>query len=236
MNRELRIIEVVSKTIANSLFIENYLKEVPKMMDSHIIKIDAEARKKILEKTKNDSDLSKVLKNIYNGLVQWKPNADRETMPKYFNSSCFLLVFALLEDSSKELGRISKEIFSSKLSVSDIYEKNEIKKVKVYLEKHLCIDLSDQNENWRKIDLFITVRNSIIHKNSFVDNSESKSNKKLVEHLVKEPRLNFEHNQFAIIDPSYVKEFLGVTEEYIVGIAESILEKLDEEDNKMTQA
>lgn len=226
---EAQLGEIIITSSMNAFTISRYVAKVPLLIDSHITKREIENEKKKFKKKHDDLHLIKLSKDIYNGIVTFGSSTDKIYLPNYFNSSSLLLVFAMLEDTSRELGKIAKEITGSKLSLKNINEPNSVKKVKTYLEKHIGIDLSEINSAWGKIIMYNQVRNCIIHHNSKVNDNAKEGLKRYLE---EEDRIKFEEGQFSITDSKYVEEFLEVSLEFLVHISFKLMEKLEDIESK----
>lgn len=222
-----KLTEIFVTATANIITIGRYINQVPGLINDEISKREVEIAKKKFETKKEDYQIVKFFKDIWNSILSIGSNTDKIHLPNYFNSSSLLLIFAMLEDTSRELGKVAKKLAGTSLSINDIYEQNDVKKVKIYLEKHIGIDFSEVEELWFKIDNYTQVRNCIIHRNSKINDNGSKSTKKLIEHLEKENRIEFEKEKFSINDPEYVKEFLNTSQSFIYHIIFKLTEKFN---------
>lgn len=227
MNIEIeeQLSKIITTGIMNMITIGRYINQVPELINNDLTRKEIENARKKYETKQNDNPIVKIFENIRNSLISIGSDTDKIHLPNYFNSSSLLLVFTFLEDTSRELGKVAKKLAGTRLGINDIYEQNDVKKVKIYLEKHIGINFSEVNESWCKIDHYIQVRNCIIHRNSKINEDGSNSTSKLKEYLEKEHRIEFQEGVFSIKDPKYVEDFLDISFKYLSHIVLELGEK-----------
>jgi len=221
-----KLIEIFATFSGNLLFIERYIKKVPDLISNDISERETESEKSQFKKNQNDTKIIEFLKSGWNSLVSMGVASDKIYFPIYFHSSTLLLIFALLEDTSWELGKVAKSLSQSRLGMRDINKKGDVRKVKLYLEKHLGIDFTDINNDWQKIEMYTQIRNHIIHKNSRIRGDDGKDTTKFfLEHLKNDDRIEFDGEKFTIVDKEYVLEFLTLSQNFICFITEKLQDK-----------
>lgn len=89
---------------------------------------------------------------------------NQQEYPRLLYNSMFLTIYSTLETEFNRICTLCKRIEGLKLGYKDLAGNNYLKQSKDYLTKVLNIDLVAANEDWKNIQIYQTLRNSIVHK------------------------------------------------------------------------
>lgn len=209
----------------NYFTMSRYLNSVSTLIVEHISKEEIALMEKQLKNKDGDSKVWKVLMELYNGFIGIGVGMDKVHLPNYFNRSSLLMVFAMLEDTSRELAKAARTLSGAKLKFKEVNGNNDVVKANLYLKKVTNINFDEVNEEWNKITKYTKIRNFIIHHNSRLSSDNERANERFIEYINGETRLKLEDNILSIVDKSYIESFLEDSLKYLYHISAELEEK-----------
>lgn len=148
-----------------------------------------------------------------------------EKYPKYLFNSSFIYIHSIFESIFTLIGKRAEKLSKNKLKVNNIYESNEIAKVKKYLISNLGIHLDDFKK-WNIINDYINIRNLIIHHQATntKENMTKYNNLKLKLNKHEFITYDNDYDSFYINDIKFLHEYLALISELILLVINKLIE------------
>jgi hypothetical protein len=142
----------------------NYLT----VMEDFLQKYSQDFQKKV---SKHLNELGKDQQTVY---VEWHAD-ELETIekdfPRILRYSCFTLLYSLVETNLEKICNYVRSSMSLALAPKDLVGKG-VERSRVYLKEVANVEFPDSTSEWNEIKNYNLVRNSIVHRQGILTDSE----------------------------------------------------------------
>ncbi len=197
--------------------LKNYIidnkNSISKMQQEFKSMIESELKKH----PENEQDIYEAYADNYSEVSNYYPTI--------FNNSTLIVLYSFFESNMKNICDLLHEHKPYKKKVKGSY----IEESKKYLQSIAMIDLSDLGSLWEKINKYRKIRNSIVHNNSNIIESEGKVTEQPLYQIIKNYcslTLDEKNGTFTITDNKFLISFIDISEKYLTSIIKKIQDSI----------
>lgn len=142
---------------------------------------------------------------------------------RLLNNSLFLMTYSILEKYMFEICSFCQQMEGKKISAKDLKGEGYIDQCRKYIQNVIEIDLTNLQAEWGEIKKYQTIRNSIAHKDSKIN--DIKSDLKSFIDSTTEISYNEKDSSISIDSYEFISKFTLAIKQYISKLTNEIYNK-----------